>query len=173
MRITNLFFNEQIRDSESVLIQFLWTSSVLFGWIKLIFELKNLIEFFIRHYIWVVWWKRQLNYTNQINNINQNENTDTSKDFRVMYGSKPIFQQPNETDQKENSVDDQIAPTQKIFGKCWAVVTGPTNSLGVEYCKQIASQGFNICLIDQDKSRMTKIEEDLKQKYPDIKTLSI
>ena len=64
MRITNVFFNEQIRDSESTIIQFVWTASVLFGWVKLIFETKNLLEFFIRHLVWGVWWKRQLNYTN-------------------------------------------------------------------------------------------------------------
>merc|ERR1719232_2510908 len=32
----------------------------------------------------------------------------------------------------------------------WAVVTGGADGLGLAYCKQLAAEGFNICVIDKD-----------------------
>ena len=100
-----------------------------------------------------------------------------------MYGSnRPIYNYEKENEKTEevkleekekSKSSEENKPTQKIYGKCWAVVTGPTNSLGLEYCKQIASKGFNICMIDHDKQALSKIESDLKSSYPDIKTMVI
>ena len=98
----------------------MWTSSVLFGWIWVVFALKNLIEFAIRHSLWGVWWKRQLNYTNKVSREH------LSTDFRKTYGSvRPLheLEYVDEDNQKEN------------IGKCWAVITGVSTPLGAEFCK--------------------------------------
>ena len=48
----NNFFNINIRDSESGIIKIVWTTSVAIGWVKFLFELKNIIDFFVRHCFW-------------------------------------------------------------------------------------------------------------------------
>ena len=57
----NNFFNHNIRDSESGFVSLIWTTSVAIGWVKFLFEFKNLIDFFVRHFLWGVlyqlFWK--------------------------------------------------------------------------------------------------------------------
>ena len=48
----NDFFNHNIRDSESGFITIVWTTSVTIGWVKFVFEMKNIIDFFVRHVLW-------------------------------------------------------------------------------------------------------------------------
>ena len=48
----NNFFNHYIRDSESSIITTIWTISVAIGWAKFVFEVKNILDFFVRHIIW-------------------------------------------------------------------------------------------------------------------------
>jgi hypothetical protein len=48
----NNFFNHNIRDSESDFITVVWTTSVAIGWVKFVFELKNIVDFFVRHLLW-------------------------------------------------------------------------------------------------------------------------
>ena len=85
IRLINSFFNLYIRDSESTIVCFFWTTGVLFGWVKFLFELKNITEFLIRHVIWGVWWKRQLNYTNQRNREH------VIKDLKKYGQNRPLY----------------------------------------------------------------------------------
>lgn len=43
--------------------------------------------------------------------------------------------------------------------------------MGAEYCRQYAKQGFNIALISRTKSKMEKVQLELKQINPEIKTM--
>lgn len=36
----------------------------------------------------------------------------------------------------------------------WAVVTGASDGLGAEYCRQLASEGFNIALVSRTMSKL-------------------
>jgi hypothetical protein len=53
----NHFFNYFFRESNNPIIKFIWTTSILFGWIKIILETKCAIEFIIRHFVWKSQWK--------------------------------------------------------------------------------------------------------------------
>lgn len=58
MHTVNFIFNNYVRDSQSSFVQFIWMSSVLFGWVKIILISKSIVEFFLRRYFWGKWWKR-------------------------------------------------------------------------------------------------------------------
>ena len=46
----------------------------------------------------------------------------------------------------------------------WALVTGATDGIGLEFCKQLAKDGFNICLVSRTESKLQAVvERDLKQ----------
>ena len=46
----------------------------------------------------------------------------------------------------------------------WALVTGASDGIGLEFCKQLARDGFNICLVSRTESKLKKVvESDLSQ----------
>ena len=36
----------------------------------------------------------------------------------------------------------------------WALVTGASDGIGLEFCKQLARDGFNICLVSRTESKL-------------------
>lgn len=38
--------------------------------------------------------------------------------------------------------------------KSWAVVTGGSDGIGLEMCKNLARQGFNICIVARNEAKM-------------------
>ena len=36
-----------------------------------------------------------------------------------------------------------------VSGRSWAVITGASDGIGAEFCKQLASEGFNIALVSR------------------------
>ena len=66
-------------------------------------------------------------------------------------------------------------PKQNLFkrygGKgTWALVTGASSGLGAEYCKQLAKDGFNICLISRTQYKLKAVEKEVKKIAPGVKT---
>ena len=58
-----------------------------------------------------------------------------------------------------------LRPTKDIYSRyagkeSYVVVTGGSDGIGLEICKQIAELGFNICMISRNKQKM---EDKLKQ----------
>ena len=50
----------------------------------------------------------------------------------------------------------------KYSGKdSWVVVTGGSDGIGLEICKQMARQGFNVCIVGRN-------EEKIKEKFVEI-----
>ena len=39
----------------------------------------------------------------------------------------------------------------------WALVTGADNEIGLEMCKKLASDGFNICLVSDNRQKLQNI----------------
>ena len=62
---------------------------------------------------------------------------------------------------------------KKYGGKgTWALITGATDGIGLEFCKQLARDGFNICLVSRTESKMQKVvDEDLKEYGVKTKTV--
>ena len=48
----NKFFDIYIRESENQFVHLFWTFANLFGFLKIILELKSLVEFLIRNILW-------------------------------------------------------------------------------------------------------------------------
>lgn len=38
--------------------------------------------------------------------------------------------------------------------KSWAVVTGGSDGIGEEFCKELARRGFNICMVGRNTKKM-------------------
>ena len=55
----------------------------------------------------------------------------------------------------------------------WAVVTGASDGIGAEFCRQLAEDGFNICLISRTQEKLVSVESELKRIAPGIETMVI
>ena len=124
VHIFNWFFNTFCRESDSNIIWFIWTASIHFGWLKIFFETKYFVEYFVRHFIWEYRWNLQK--TNQASD---------KQLLQTKYGEVTGV----------NPGEDMTKLSQKK--RCWAVITGANSGLGPEYARQIAVQGYNLCLI--------------------------
>lgn len=47
----------------------------------------------------------------------------------------------------------------------WALVTGTTSGIGAAYCDLLAAEGYNLCLLSRDESRMVTQAHELTLKY--------
>ncbi|CAG2164039.1 unnamed protein product [Oppiella nova] len=47
----------------------------------------------------------------------------------------------------------------------WAVVTGSTDGIGLEYARQLAGKGYNLLLISRNPNKLSKVKEDIEFKY--------
>ena len=57
------------------------------------------------------------------------------------------------------------------YGKdSWAIVTGATGGLGYEFCRQLAKAGLNIVLMSRRQGELIRVEAELKQEFPYVKT---
>ena len=52
----------------------------------------------------------------------------------------------------------------------WALVTGASDGLGAHYCRQLARDGFNICLVSRTMSKLKAVEAQIKKESPQVKT---
>ena len=57
-----------------------------------------------------------------------------------------------------------------IAGGSWAVVTGASDGIGAEFCRQLARDGFNIALVSRTLSKLQVVEAECKKINPKIKT---
>jgi 17beta-estradiol 17-dehydrogenase / very-long-chain 3-oxoacyl-CoA reductase len=46
--------------------------------------------------------------------------------------------------------------------RTWALVTGASDGLGLSYCHELASRGFNIILLSRTKSKLEKVAAEIK-----------
>ncbi|QIH04852.1 hypothetical protein [Dasineura jujubifolia toursvirus 2a] len=63
------------------------------------------------------------------------------------------------------SFNNQCIPNTKKENKEWAVVTGATDGIGLEFSLQLASKGYNILLIGRDNIKLYKVENEIKNKF--------
>ena len=52
----------------------------------------------------------------------------------------------------------------------WALVTGASDGIGAEYCRQLAAMGFSIILVSRTRSKLEKIQDEVKKINPDVGT---
>lgn len=62
-----------------------------------------------------------------------------------------------------------LAATQR--GRSWAVVTGGSDGIGLEMCKNLAKDaGFNICMVARNEAKMKEKLAEVQALRPDIQT---
>jgi len=61
---------------------------------------------------------------------------------------------------------------KKIYGECWAVVTGGSDGLGRAFAESLALRGFNIILIARTESKLKVTAEWLKTFNVDAKYIA-
>lgn len=58
--------------------------------------------------------------------------------------------------------------------QCWALVTGASDGLGLEYARQLAARGFNIVLVSRTLSKLEALSDELIKTYNvDTKVISV
>ncbi|MFN8284312.1 MAG: SDR family NAD(P)-dependent oxidoreductase [Chitinophagales bacterium] len=64
--------------------------------------------------------------------------------------------------------------SQKFLEKygTWAIVTGASSGIGVEYARQIAAKGLNLVLVARRKQLLEALAEEIKEKYA-VQTLVV
>ena len=55
----------------------------------------------------------------------------------------------------------------------WSVITGGSDGIGLEIAHQTAAQGFNICIIGRNETKINEKLAEIKSKNPTIKTMCI
>ena len=51
-------------------------------------------------------------------------------------------------------------------GKTYALVTGGTEGIGLELCRNLAAQGFNICIVSRNREKIERRVNELSKEYP-------
>ena len=60
------------------------------------------------------------------------------------------------------------------YGKgSWVLVTGASDGLGAEFCRQFAKHGFNIVLVSRTLAKLESVEKEINTKYPKVQTRMI
>jgi 17beta-estradiol 17-dehydrogenase / very-long-chain 3-oxoacyl-CoA reductase len=50
--------------------------------------------------------------------------------------------------------------------KSWALVTGATSSIGVEFARELCQQGFNVIIHGRSSTRLEKVKTELNKEFP-------
>ena len=61
----------------------------------------------------------------------------------------------------------------KREAESWAVITGGSDGIGYELCKQMAAQGFNTCMMARNQAKMDGKVKELEGLYPNVKHDSV
>lgn len=57
-------------------------------------------------------------------------------------------------------------PAAEGSSRPWVLVTGASDGIGAEYCRQLAADGFNICLVSRTLSKMQEVSKQINQVSP-------
>lgn len=52
----------------------------------------------------------------------------------------------------------------------YALITGASDGIGKSFCFSLAKRGFNIILAARNNAKLTEVEKEVKQQYPNVKT---
>ncbi|CAG2122622.1 unnamed protein product, partial [Medioppia subpectinata] len=61
----------------------------------------------------------------------------------------------------------------KAGDNVWAVVTGATDGIGLQYAKQMAQKGYNLVIISRNEDKLMATQKSLLNDYKDCKQVKI
>ena len=50
------------------------------------------------------------------------------------------------------------------------LVTGASDGIGAEFCRQLAKDGFNICLVSRTMAKLESVAQEVREINPNIET---
>ena len=74
-----------------------------------------------------------------------------AKTLNIVYNSS-VFLYPHTLRRKQNLI--QVYGDPKSKEGSWAVITGASDGIGAEFCRQLARDGFNIALVSRTLSKL-------------------
>ena len=51
------------------------------------------------------------------------------------------------------------------YGGGWALITGASDGIGKQYCKELARSGFNIVLMARDETKLDAVAKELREQH--------
>lgn len=54
----------------------------------------------------------------------------------------------------------------------YAVITGATDGIGLEYAKQLGEKGYNLVLLSRTEEKLKRVTKEIQDKYPQCKKVS-
>ena len=67
------------------------------------------------------------------------------------------------TQSSRNTYQKYGSPEKEGQNASWAIVTGGSDGIGLEICKKLSKEGFNICMVARNESKMKEKLEDIKR----------
>ena len=56
----------------------------------------------------------------------------------------------------------------------WAVVTGGTDGIGLEFCRQLAAKGYNIFILSRNQQKLDRVQKEIEEIHKvKCKTLAV
>ena len=57
----------------------------------------------------------------------------------------------------------------------WAVITGATDGIGLEFSRQLAAKDYNLLLLSRNPSKLTKVKDEITGQYPncEVRVLAV
>jgi 17beta-estradiol 17-dehydrogenase / very-long-chain 3-oxoacyl-CoA reductase len=55
----------------------------------------------------------------------------------------------------------------------WAVITGGTDGIGLQYAKKLAAKGYSIVIISRNENKLNSVAESLMKENPNCKEVCI
>ena len=65
---------------------------------------------------------------------------------------------------RQNSRDPHNL-TQRYGKNTWVVISGATDSVGTEFANTFGSKGFNLILVDKDRSKVNELRQQLSTRH--------
>lgn len=74
---------------------------------------------------------------------------------------------------KRNFITKRLGLLKRYGQGSYVLVTGGANGIGFEFSKQLAAQGFNLVILDFDKSALDKAEKVIKEQFKEVKVKTV
>ena len=58
--------------------------------------------------------------------------------------------------------------TERYGEGSWVLITGASDGIGAEFCRQLAGKGFNLVLVSRTLEKLQAVEKEVKEACPGV-----